>query len=167
MRHRAGRTVERPGALRPTVAAAMVLLADGRAAGQILLDPCCGSGTILAEAATLGWKPVGADIDAEAITVARYNLGKTARLLVADIRHLPVADGSVTAIAGNLPFGKQYLLQDHPRNWFDATLAELVRVTQPSSAVVVLGATNTDVRAGTRKTVDPGADRASGPPSAR
>jgi tRNA G10 N-methylase Trm11 len=116
----------------------MVLLADGRAAGQILLDPCCGSGTILAEAATLGWKPVGADIDAEAITVARHNLGKTARLLVADIRHLPVADGSVTAIAGNLPFGKQYLLQDHPRNGFDATLAELVRVTQPSSAVVVL-----------------------------
>jgi 23S rRNA G2445 N2-methylase RlmL len=35
MRHRAGRTVERPGALRPTVAAAMVLLADANPAGQV------------------------------------------------------------------------------------------------------------------------------------
>jgi 23S rRNA G2445 N2-methylase RlmL len=104
MRHRAGRTVERPGALRPTVAAAMVLLADGRAAGRVLMDPCCGSGTILAEAATLGWEPVGADIDVEAISAARHNLGETARLLVADVRHLPLADDSVTAIASNLPF---------------------------------------------------------------
>jgi 23S rRNA G2445 N2-methylase RlmL len=35
MRHRAGRTVERPGALRPTVAAAMVLLADALPTNQV------------------------------------------------------------------------------------------------------------------------------------
>lgn len=138
MRHRAGRAVERPGALRPTVAAAMVLLADRKEAGQVLLDPCCGSGTILAEAAAMGWEPIGADIDVEAIGVAHHNLGKTARLLVADVRHLPLADESVAAIASNLPFGKQYTLQGNPRIWFDAMLDELVRVTQPSSAVVVL-----------------------------
>jgi 23S rRNA G2445 N2-methylase RlmL len=138
MRHRAGRTVERPGALRPTVAAAMLLLADRKVASQVVLDPCCGSGTILAEATALGWEPVGADIDVEAIGVARHNLGKTARLLLADVRHLPLADESVTATVSNLPFGKQYPLQDDPRSWFAATLDELVRVTRPSSAVVVL-----------------------------
>jgi 23S rRNA G2445 N2-methylase RlmL len=138
MRHRAGRTVERSGALRPTVAAAMVLLTDRKAAGQALLDPCCGSGTILSEAAAMGWDPVGADIDVEAISVAHHNLGKTARLLVADVRHLPLADESVAAIASNLPFGKQYAVQGDPRSWFDAMLDELVRVTRPSSAVVVL-----------------------------
>ena len=47
MRQHEGRDIERSGALRPTVAAAMVHLA-GKPDG-ILLDPC-GSGTILAEA---------------------------------------------------------------------------------------------------------------------
>jgi tRNA G10 N-methylase Trm11 len=116
----------------------MLLLADRKLASQVVLDPCCGSGTILAEAAALGWEPVGSDIDVEAISVARHNLGKTARLLLADVRHLPLAGESVTAIVSNLPFGTQYSLQDDPMSWFNAALDELARVTQPSSAVVVL-----------------------------
>jgi len=52
-RQHGGRAVERPGALRPTVAAAMVALGEpvDRRAQRVLLDPCCGSGTILVEAA--------------------------------------------------------------------------------------------------------------------
>jgi 23S rRNA G2445 N2-methylase RlmL len=42
MRQHDGRTVERGGALRPTVAAAMVDLAGSP--GGVLLDPCCGRG---------------------------------------------------------------------------------------------------------------------------
>lgn len=45
MRQHDGRLVERAGALRPAVANALVRLA-GEPAGT-LLDPCCGSGTIL------------------------------------------------------------------------------------------------------------------------
>ncbi len=138
MRHRDGRAVERRGALRPTVAAAMVLIANRRPAGGVVLDPCCGSGTILAEAASMGWEPVGADIDPEAIGVARDNLGKTARLLVADARQLPLSNASVDAVASNLPFGKQYDLQGSPGPWFEAALDEFIRVTRPDSAVVVL-----------------------------
>jgi putative RNA methylase family UPF0020 len=48
MRQHDGRAAERQGALRPTVANAMVRLA-GDPSG-VLLDPCCGSGTILGEA---------------------------------------------------------------------------------------------------------------------
>ncbi len=138
MRHRDGRAVERPGALRPTVAAAMVLLAGGQPGGGALLDPCCGSGTILAEAAWMGWAPVGADLDPEAVRVASDNLGGTARLLVADARHLPLRAASVGAIVSNLPFGKRYELQGPPGPWFLATLDEFVRVTRPDAPIVLL-----------------------------
>ncbi len=140
MRHRGGRNLERPGALRPTVAAAMVLLAGTPTvrASATLLDPCCGSGTIPAEAAAAGWIPLGADLDPGAVAVARANLGGTARLLLADVRRLPLADASVAALASNLPFARQYTVQGSPGAWFAAALAELDRVTQAPAAVVLL-----------------------------
>src|SRR4051812_32443135 len=49
MRHRAYKAEHVPASLRPTLAAAMVRLANPRA-GQVVLDPMCGAGTILAEA---------------------------------------------------------------------------------------------------------------------
>ena len=157
MRHRNGRPTERPGSLRPTVAAAMARLAgprstarvpnrdstrawvpEGRStAGWILLDPCCGSGTILREAATLGWEPVGGDLDPTAVEVARDNLGR-ARLFSADVRRLPLTDASVAAVASNLPFGKQYELQGRPERWFAVALDELARVIQPGGPIVLL-----------------------------
>src|SRR5437588_40852 len=48
MRHRTYKGEHLPASLRPTVAAAMVRLAEARA-GQVVLDPTCGAGTILAE----------------------------------------------------------------------------------------------------------------------
>jgi 23S rRNA G2445 N2-methylase RlmL len=49
MRHRTWKREHLPASLRPTLAAAMVRLADIRP-GQVVLDPMCGAGTILAEA---------------------------------------------------------------------------------------------------------------------
>ena len=46
---RAQRTVERPGSLPPTIAAALAFLGNP-APGETILDPVCGSGTLLAEA---------------------------------------------------------------------------------------------------------------------
>jgi 23S rRNA G2445 N2-methylase RlmL len=57
MRQHGGRVVEREGALRPTVARAMVLLAGEP--GGVALDPCCGSGTILRELLAAGWEARG------------------------------------------------------------------------------------------------------------
>ena len=68
-----GQPAAGPGALPPTVAAAMVDLA-GRpgAAGpaRTLLDPCCGAGTILAEALAAGWAAEGTDISESAVAAA-------------------------------------------------------------------------------------------------
>ena len=48
MRHRTYKVEHLPASLRPTLAAAMVRLA-GVAPGQVVLDPMCGAGTLLAE----------------------------------------------------------------------------------------------------------------------
>jgi 23S rRNA G2445 N2-methylase RlmL len=159
MRHRTGRPTERPGALRPTVAAAMAYLAHasspgqpqgtsdpapgpgpgpGKVTGEVLLDPCCGSGTVLAEAAAQGWDPVGGDLDPAAIEATRQNLGRAARHVRADVRRLPLAGASVAAVASNLPFGRRYELQGDPERWFAATLGELARVTRPDGSIVLL-----------------------------
>jgi 23S rRNA G2445 N2-methylase RlmL len=136
MRSRGGRLVERPGALRPSAAAALCVLA-GDPHGR-LLDPFCGSGTILLEARELRWQPIGGDIDPKAVEAAGANLGPDVRVEVWDARRLPLADASVEAVASNLPFGKQYRIQGRQENWAGQVLGELVRVTKPSSPIVLL-----------------------------
>src|SRR5690606_19149211 len=49
-----------PGSLKPSVAAALLQLA-GVQAGDRVLDPCCGAGTILIEAALMGARAQGGD----------------------------------------------------------------------------------------------------------
>src|SRR5262249_43342817 len=51
MRHRTYKEEHLPASLRPTIAAAMVRLAEVKP-GHVVLDPMCGAGTILAEALT-------------------------------------------------------------------------------------------------------------------
>ena len=135
MRQRDGREVERSGALRPTAAAAMVTLA-GEPSG-VLLDPCCGSGTILREAATAGWSPQGSDLDPEAVDIARKNVPDIP-IQRADARRLDLEDGSVAACVSNLPFGQQYEVQGGMQEWLHTVLAEMARVTRPGGRVVLL-----------------------------
>lgn len=136
LRQRGGRVEEREGALRPTVAAAMVRLA-GQADGGVLLDPCCGSGTILREAASAGWDVAGSDIDAEALAIARAN-APTAGLLRADARALPVATGRADAVVANLPFGGKFTVPGNPARWLAATLEEMARTVRRGRIIVLI-----------------------------
>jgi predicted RNA methylase len=136
MRQHEGREVERPGALRPAVAGMMVALAGPP--GTTLLDPCCGSGTILREATDIDWPRVlGGDIDPEAVAVARRN-APDATVAQWDLRRLDLPDASVDAVVGNLPFGQQYGVRGSMATWLADALSALVRVTRPGGRVVLL-----------------------------
>lgn len=135
MRQHEGREVERSGALRPTVAAAMVRLAGKP--GGLLLDPCCGSGTILAEAMDVGWRAEGIEIDPDAVRIARQNAPR-ASVEHGDVRRLPLQNGSVDACVSNLPFGQQYQVRGGMEKWLRVALAEIGRVTGPGGRMVLL-----------------------------
>ncbi|MGH9280455.1 MAG: TRM11 family SAM-dependent methyltransferase [Acidimicrobiales bacterium] len=127
---RGARPAERVGALRPAIAAAMVLCADRP---RLALDPCCGAGTLLDEVAGAGGAAVGGDLDASAIRAA--SAYSAAVLLQLDSRRLPFASDSFEAVITNLPFGHRYDLQGTPVAWYRRTLAESLRV---AGIVVVL-----------------------------
>jgi tRNA G10 N-methylase Trm11 len=129
------RAIERRGALRPSVAAAMVDLA-GPPHG-VLLDPCCGSGTILAQAMAAGWRAAGSDLDAEAVGIAQQNVPE-ATICQDDVRKLQLADGAVSACVSNLPFGRQYGVEGPMPRWQLDAVAQMVRVSRPGSRIVLL-----------------------------
>jgi Putative RNA methylase family UPF0020 len=136
---RAERPAEQPGPLPATVAAAMVQLAGDEVAappaarGRVLLDPCCGAGAILAEAAAAGWTAQGSDIDPVAVEIAsQAAAGPPVQL--GDARELLMADDYVDACVSWLPGGR-------PDSWpFFAgeVLSELSRVTHSGGRVVLL-----------------------------
>src|SRR5215471_475436 len=135
MRQHGGRGLERSGALRPALAAAMVDLA-GKPPG-VLLDPCCGSGTILAEAVAAGWTATGLDIDPSAVAIARDNVAR-ATVAVGDALAMGFPDASAAACVTNLPFGRQYRVHGEMNAWLRAALRQIARVTEPGGHVVLL-----------------------------
>ncbi len=98
-------------ALPPRLARALVNLVA--APGDALIDPCCGVGTVLAEAADMGVRAVGCDINPRLVEHAAANLchhGLRAELVVADGRDLCGRfDGAVL----DLPYGRASTRIEH------------------------------------------------------
>ena len=115
---RAYRVVNVRGALRPTVAAALVRIASPGGGKPRVWDPFCGSATILCEAAGQGYEVWGTDIDPEAVQGSRENLAAVNREYWTRIE---CADStspktwkkhqSATAVVTNLPWGKQVAIK--------------------------------------------------------
>ena len=99
---------ERAAALRPTIAAAMIKLADIRD-GQRVLDPMCGSGTILLEGTSYcaNAEFFGSDVSSEAVQMANYRLKGRASVQQCALDKLEYSSSSFNRIITNLPWGKQ------------------------------------------------------------
>jgi 23S rRNA G2445 N2-methylase RlmL len=146
MRHRTYKVEHQPASLRPTVAAAMVRLA-GAAPGEVVLDPMCGAGTILAEQIELSkarkagridtW---GGDRDMNMLRAAASNLHKVGPALLAhwDATRLPLAADSVDRIVSNPPFGKQLSTPEDIVPLYRTAVREYHRVLRPGGRAVLL-----------------------------
>jgi tRNA (guanine6-N2)-methyltransferase len=144
MRHRAYKLEHLPASLRPTAAAALAWLTQP-ADDDVFLDPMCGAGTILIERANMGRYKLllGGDRREDALAVARANVGpryKPIELRQWDARDLPIDAGSVSAVAVNLPFGKQIGTSEGNRALYPAALREIARVLRPGGRLVALTA---------------------------
>lgn len=144
---RSWRVCNLPGALNATVASVMAgLTVPGP--DDIYLNLACGSGTLLIERAALGpaGRLVGCDVDAGALACAAENVAAAGRLLDGrdvelqawDACAIPLADGSVSALAANLPFGQ--LVGSHRTNehLYPEILAEAARLAPPRGRFVAI-----------------------------
>ncbi|WP_328430031.1 methyltransferase domain-containing protein [Streptomyces sp. NBC_00443] len=129
-----------PGTVHPPLAAGMARLADIRP-GHVVLDPCCGAGTLLIEAALAqsDARFHGFDLSPDAVAAARSNAGELpVAIRRGDAGRLPLADHSVDRVLCNPPWGTQVhasgLLATAPSRWW----TELRRVLAPDGTAVLL-----------------------------
>src|SRR5206468_9533903 len=127
-----------------TMAAAMVRLADLKP-DSVVLDPMCGAGTLLAEAALSvkgrrlpdgePWRLtlIGGDLDPSHVRATQANLHNLAeaQLETWDARDLPLEDHAVDRILCTPPFGKQLSSPEEIGPLYRAAVRERDRVLRP------------------------------------
>lgn len=130
-----------PGALKPSLAAALLRLAQVTPALSVL-DPCCGSGTILIEAALQGAVACGGDSNPLALAAARCNAsaaGVEVSVRDWDARTLPLAAASIDRVICNLPWGRQVAVTGGDQAaLYRRIIAEMRRVLAPAGRIVLL-----------------------------
>jgi tRNA G10 N-methylase Trm11 len=141
------RVVERPGSLPPTIAAAMAFLGIP-GSQEVVLDPVCGSGTLLAEAFEYagGGSFVGVDLDPEAIYAAQKNLAHIPqhKLVCGDGTRTDLPPHSVTLFLANLPFGKQFGDKSTNASLYRSILSEMIRLGSRDGWRAVLLSSDTE-----------------------
>jgi tRNA (guanine6-N2)-methyltransferase len=129
-----------PGSLKPPVAAAMLQIA-GIAAGLRVVDPMCGTGTILIEAALQGSLAWGGDLDPIALVSAQKNVnaaGVRVALQRWDAAQLPLPAASVDRIVTNLPWGRQVQVDESLTLFYQKACQEFLRILKPDGEIVLL-----------------------------
>lgn len=136
------RPFDRPVSLHPKFARALVNLSRVPRGGR-LLDPFCGTGGILVEAARIGVHPLGSDLSPDMVEGTRRNLDHfevDAELRVQDVGDVPSWPGTVDAIATDTPYGRSTSTRGEPvEDLLRRALAAFSEVLEPGriAAVVV------------------------------
>ncbi|NWH97068.1 THUM2 protein, partial [Tichodroma muraria] len=139
----ANRDYIKTAGLRSTVAWAMASLAE-ISAGALVLDPMCGLGTILLEAAK-EWPEAcywGADISDLQLEGADENITTAGlmdkiELLKASVKALPLPSESFDSVISDIPFGKKFKTTNDAQLLPDI-LQEMERVLRVGGTLVLL-----------------------------
>jgi 23S rRNA G2445 N2-methylase RlmL len=100
-----------------------------------VLNLLCGSGTLLAEAPPVALA-LGLDSDRRALAAARANVA--APLVLADVRHLPLAPRSFDVIAADLPYGERSGSHRENDALYRAFLAAASHAARPGARLVAI-----------------------------
>ena len=136
LKYRSQRPPELRAALRPTIAAAMVELA-GMRDGHTVLDPMCGTGTLLLECSARfpKSKVFGSDESAAAVSIAKRRLGGKASIRQCAVNDLSHDPGTFDRVMANLPWGKQVPVR---AGVYDAGLARMMDLVIDGGRVILL-----------------------------
>jgi len=94
-----------PVALEPKLCRVMINLAMV-IEGSTILDPFCGTGSIMLEAASMNINAIGCDLSSKMCRGAMTNLSKNMFIINCDALSLPLKIGSIDAIVTDLPYGR-------------------------------------------------------------
>lgn len=131
-----------PWSTNPVLAAILARTAK-IAAGQIVHDPFCGTGTLLIAAHQAGssLRLTGTDHDRQTLGLAGANLHDhliPATLISADAIPFPHPEGAIDRVLSNLPFGKQVGSHAANATLYPALVHEIARTLHPSGRAVLL-----------------------------
>lgn len=127
-----------PGSMDPMLARALANVA-GAGPGRTILDPMCGTGGILIEAALVGARVVGLDVQKKMLRGSGQNLAAYLsggwNLLQGTASSLPLADDAVDGVVFDTPYGRQSKIEGELEALVEGTLQEAARVA-PRCVVV-------------------------------
>ncbi|PSN57073.1 hypothetical protein C0J52_01734 [Blattella germanica] len=123
----------------------MILCAGELPPGSTLIDPMCGAGTLITEAAmhSRNTVVVGVDIDTTQLEKAQENINfagcnENVELLHADVTHLPLKDACVNAVICDLPFGNKFGTPEGVKQLLPLALMEMNRILTIKGKIVLL-----------------------------
>lgn len=148
------RVAEREGSLPPTIAAAMAFAGMVRS-DDIVFDPTCGSGTLLAAAREYAPEArlIGRDIDSHAVAVAKKNV-PSADIAVGDSRSLGEVAFRPSLTLANLPFGVQFGSRETNADLYAGLLRECMRLRGDSWRGIFLTSDTDNFAKAARETAD-------------
>lgn len=132
----------RPGSTKAPLAYIMAYLARIKP-DNLVLDPCCGVGTILIEASKAfpEARYEGVDIQEEAVVYAKANAEvaeSKSKFQQGDLRNLPYEDGSVDRIVSNPPWGRQVASHIELGSFYREMYQEWKRLLTSKGILVIL-----------------------------
>jgi tRNA (guanine10-N2)-dimethyltransferase len=130
-------------ATEPRLARFMINL-SAASSGDSMLDPCCGTGSIVVEGALVGLGAFGSDVSERSVAGSRLNLAATgldAEVRQLDARQLERWERRFDAVVSDLPYGRTASVHGVPlTRLYDDILRGLRPVLAPGRRAVLMTA---------------------------